>query len=328
MRAERLQPVPTRPTGGMAGFGAAVVVSLGLHAALFFALANRAPEGLDAETEAISVEIVVEAAREPAAGPAAVEAQASAEQPPEETAASEFDAPAPPPEAASILAEPPEITAKPAPAEQGAAPAFDAPLPPAAALSLLAGPPAIAAEPELPQMLALLPSPRPQAEAKQSLKPQAEREKPRRQEATEQRAEPKAKPVRKKASHAEAERAQRPSQETTASAGGGASARSRTSAGAAGEASYARRLVAHLQRFKRYPDDAARRRISGATKLAVTIDRGGRLAGARVTASSGHAILDQEALAAAQRAAPYPRPPDGVGGATVAIAVTLRFAPR
>ena len=65
-----------------------------------------------------------------------------------------------------------------------------------------------------------------------------------------------------------------------------------------------------------------------ATKLAVTIDRSGRLAGARIAGSSGHAVLDEEALAAARRAAPYPRPPQGVGGATVAIAVTLRFAPR
>jgi len=94
---------------------------------------------------------------------------------------------------------------------------------------------------------------------------------------------------------------------------------------AGAEAGFARRLLAHVERHKRYPPAAARQRITGATRLSITINRSGDLSGARITARSGHAILDDEALAVARRAAPYPRPPDGVGGATISFAVTLRF---
>jgi protein TonB len=45
-----------------------------------------------------------------------------------------------------------------------------------------------------------------------------------------------------------------------------------------------------------------------------------------VTGGSGHAVLDEEALATARGAAPYPAPPDGVGGKTYAFSVTLRFS--
>jgi len=95
---------------------------------------------------------------------------------------------------------------------------------------------------------------------------------------------------------------------------------------AGAEASFARRLLAHVERHKRYPPEAARRGITGAARLSITIDRSGRLSGARITARSGHAVLDEAALAVARRAAPYPRPPEGVGGATISFAVTLRFS--
>lgn len=107
-----------------------------------------------------------------------------------------------------------------------------------------------------------------------------------------------------------------------------ASSAARQGGATAGEkAAYARRLIAHVERHKRYPRDAARQGIAGTTGLAITIDRQGRLAGASLARRSGHAILDEEALAVARRAAPYPRPPEGVGGATVTFSVTLRFSP-
>ncbi len=103
-----------------------------------------------------------------------------------------------------------------------------------------------------------------------------------------------------------------------------ASAAGRQGGATAGEkASYARKLLAHVQRHKRYPPGTDR--LSGATKLAITIDRGGGFAGARVLSGSGHAVLDQAALAVARNAAPYPKPPEGVGGATFTFAVTLRY---
>ncbi|RST86854.1 energy transducer TonB, partial [Aquibium carbonis] len=107
-----------------------------------------------------------------------------------------------------------------------------------------------------------------------------------------------------------------------------ASAGSQASAAAAPgvAARYGRALLSHVERHKRYPAAARSAGISGATRLSITIDRTGGLAGARVSAGSGHRILDDEALAVARRAAPYPRPPDGVGGSTFSFAVTLRFA--
>lgn len=101
----------------------------------------------------------------------------------------------------------------------------------------------------------------------------------------------------------------------------------RTGGATAGEkAAYARRLMRHVERYKRYPKAAERQGITGAAGLSITIDRAGALAGARLARGSGHAILDDEALAVARRAAPYPRPPEGVGGGTVSFAVTLRFS--
>ncbi len=95
----------------------------------------------------------------------------------------------------------------------------------------------------------------------------------------------------------------------------------------AAKASYAKKLLRHVERRKRYPRAAAGKRISGATRLAITINRSGSLVGARVTGSSGHRVLDDAAVATARRAAPYPRPPQGVGGSTISFSVTLRFKP-
>lgn len=125
-----------------------------------------------------------------------------------------------------------------------------------------------------------------------------------------------------KASQKPVEKEQKPTR-SSASTAGSASAKGGASAGAA--AKYGQRLLSHVERHKRYPQAAARQKITGATKLAITIDRSGQLAGAKVAVGSGHTILDEEAVAVARRAAPYPRPPDGVGGGTISFSVTLRF---
>jgi len=109
-----------------------------------------------------------------------------------------------------------------------------------------------------------------------------------------------------------------------AEAGPGAAASAGASAGV--EAAYGRKLLSHVERRKRYPAAARAANATGAVKLSVTIDRAGQLRSARVTKGSGHAVLDDEALATARRAAPYPAPPDGVGGKTFAFSVTLRFS--
>lgn len=108
--------------------------------------------------------------------------------------------------------------------------------------------------------------------------------------------------------------------ETTASKAGGA-ASSKASAGAL--ESYGRAVNRHVQRYKRYPGEAAKSGMKGAVRLSISIGGSGNLAGARVTGSSGHALLDSEALATVRRAAPYPRPP---AGAKAQFSLTLRYS--
>jgi len=104
-------------------------------------------------------------------------------------------------------------------------------------------------------------------------------------------------------------------------------ARPRTAAASPGEkAAYARKLLTHVQRYKRYPLAAERAGITGAARLSITIDRSGSVRGARLVSSAGNALLDKEAMEVAHRASPYPPPPPGMGGSTFSFIVTLRFS--
>jgi protein TonB len=85
-----------------------------------------------------------------------------------------------------------------------------------------------------------------------------------------------------------------------------------------------RSLIAHIDRFKRYPREAEGR--FGVARVAFTIDRRGRLLSARIVAGSGSAVLDDEALATVQRAAPFPRPPEGVADNRLSFVLPIRFA--
>ncbi|WP_309085217.1 TonB family protein [Chelativorans sp.] len=87
---------------------------------------------------------------------------------------------------------------------------------------------------------------------------------------------------------------------------------------------YARRLTSHVQRHQRYPPGVTG--ISATVRLAIRLGPQGNFVGASLGRSSGHRVFDQEALAAARRAAPYPRPPSGYRGGTVSV--NLRFQRR
>ncbi|MBH2811596.1 energy transducer TonB [Serratia liquefaciens] len=64
-----------------------------------------------------------------------------------------------------------------------------------------------------------------------------------------------------------------------------------------------------LNRIKRYPSDAQRRRRTGMPQVVFTVDAQGRVSDLRLQASSGTASLDREALAVVTRAQPLPQPP-------------------
>lgn len=94
------------------------------------------------------------------------------------------------------------------------------------------------------------------------------------------------------------------------------------SASPAANASWRGSLIAHLNRFKRFPNGAS----PGTVQVAFSIDRGGRVLSARLVRGSGDAALDEEAVAMIRRASPVPAPPDGIGGGAIALAVPVRFS--
>jgi protein TonB len=86
----------------------------------------------------------------------------------------------------------------------------------------------------------------------------------------------------------------------------------RRSEAAARTAEYVRRNYNYIQRRIGnklvYPPQARKAGIQGITELEFTIHEDGSVSGVTVRASSGHAILDEEAVAAVFAAAPFPRP--------------------
>lgn len=88
------------------------------------------------------------------------------------------------------------------------------------------------------------------------------------------------------------------------------------------------RLLAHLERRKRYPAEARARRLQGVAHVCFTMDRQGRVLSATLERSSGHAALDREALALLQRAQPLPAPPDETPGERITLTVPVEFFTR
>ena len=85
------------------------------------------------------------------------------------------------------------------------------------------------------------------------------------------------------------------------------------------------RLVATLERNKRYPAEARVRGEQGVAQLAFSIDRHGGVHHARIVHSSGSRLLDEATLALVERAQPLPPPPAELAGAEIAIVVPIRY---
>lgn len=88
------------------------------------------------------------------------------------------------------------------------------------------------------------------------------------------------------------------------------------------------RLLAHLERHKRYPAEARARRLQGVAHVRFTMDRQGRVLSAALEHSSGHAALDREALALLQRAQPLPAPSAETPGERITMTVPVDFFTR
>lgn len=77
-----------------------------------------------------------------------------------------------------------------------------------------------------------------------------------------------------------------------------------------GRESWEGRVMAQLERFRRYPHAARARRHEGVVQVRVTLSRDGHLLALSVEKSSGYAMLDQAALDTFRRAEPLPAVPD------------------
>ena len=81
-------------------------------------------------------------------------------------------------------------------------------------------------------------------------------------------------------------------------------------------------LMAHLNRYKRYPSGAA---STGTASVAFTIARSGQVLSAHLIGSSGNPALDAEAVSLPRRASPVPAPPPDFGGGALTLTVPIHF---
>lgn len=89
--------------------------------------------------------------------------------------------------------------------------------------------------------------------------------------------------------------------------------------------SYGRTVSELLARYRQYPPLARLRGWTGAVALRLEIAPQGELVAATVQRSSGHEMLDQEALAMAKRIPRLPPPPAGSDGRPLAVRVKVVF---
>jgi periplasmic protein TonB len=84
-------------------------------------------------------------------------------------------------------------------------------------------------------------------------------------------------------------------------------------------------LVAHIERFKRYPGEARAHNERGVARVAFRIDHEGRILASRIVQSSGSATLDAESIEMLARAQPMPRPPSALPDSELSFVVPVRF---
>jgi protein TonB len=82
-------------------------------------------------------------------------------------------------------------------------------------------------------------------------------------------------------------------------------------------------ILGHLQRFKRYP--AAARGAVGTVMVRFVLNRAGVVIKSEVTKSSGHSVLDEEALSILRRASPFPPFPAAKPGDEDYYIAPIRF---
>ncbi len=89
--------------------------------------------------------------------------------------------------------------------------------------------------------------------------------------------------------------------------------------------SYLRKVVARIQRAKRYPAFARRRNLEASVKVEFVIAGNGEVVSVKMLAASRYDILDKEALAMIRRAAPFPPIPQELGKSEMKLPLWITF---
>ena len=88
----------------------------------------------------------------------------------------------------------------------------------------------------------------------------------------------------------------------------------------AAKASWEGTLLAHLQKYKKYPQSAQQRGKEGMNRLRFVVDAEGNVLSYELVGRSGNADLDRATLEMIRRAQPLPKPPaDMLKGGSVEI---------
>ncbi len=148
-------------------------------------------------------------------------------------------------------------------------------------------------------------------------------------------ARPKARPMEKKATAEPVKKPKAPAQtgQKAAGAGKGAHAGEGGTAKAATQsqakvndlkAEWGASIRASIERRKRYP--AGAKGASGKVTVRLNVTRAGGLTGVSVARSSGHAALDQAAIAAVRAAGAFPAAPKGLTDASYSFTLPMSFS--
>jgi protein TonB len=98
-----------------------------------------------------------------------------------------------------------------------------------------------------------------------------------------------------------------------------------SSLAASAQASWQKSLVAHINRYKRYPTEARDHKMEGEVSVEFTLDARGNILSSRVAKSSGSSVFDEEALAILRRAAPLPAPPEQSPANGISLMLPIQF---
>ena len=88
-------------------------------------------------------------------------------------------------------------------------------------------------------------------------------------------------------------------------------------------AAWQKKLVAHLERHKRYPSEGSHKNAE--IKVEFTLDRLGHVLSVKVIEGSGDPALDEAALAMVRRSDPVPKPPPLVADIGLTFTLPLHF---